>query len=173
MASITKSKDKPNNERPKRLSKKELTQQFRHEAYLRAKEFRKTDPRQIAMKEKFKEQRRDVYQQAKERNKAYRDELKKANKKHSTKKKTAKQNKLRAMLVPASTIKGQETENRSRMAKVTRQHIELVKAKKATVADIARLAGIEAGSISNAEKIRRGEKDKRTGRKYSLGKLGI
>ena len=105
MASITKSKDKPKNERPKRLSKKELARQFRHEAYLRAKEYRKTDPRQIAMKENLKEQRRDAYQKAKERNMAYRDEIKKATKARSTKKKIAKQKKLRAMLVSASTIK--------------------------------------------------------------------
>jgi hypothetical protein len=128
MASITKSKDKPKNERPKRLSRKELAQQFRHEAYLRAKEYRKTDPRQIAITEKSKEQRRDAYQQAKERNKAYRDEIKKASKEKSARKRIVKQDKLlRNVLVPSSTIKGQETQ-------VTRQHVELVKAKKATVA---------------------------------------
>ena len=34
------------------------------------------------------------------------------------------------------------------MAKVTRQHIELVKAKKATVADIARLTGVSKQAVS-------------------------
>jgi Bacterial regulatory proteins, lacI family len=130
------------------LSPKQRSKKFRHEAYLRAKEYRKTDPRQIAMKEKLKEQRREAYQQAKERNKAYRDELKKAKKERSTKKKTAKQNKLKVMLVPASSIKGQETGNKSRIAKVTMQHVELVKAKKATVADIARLTGVSKQAVS-------------------------
>ena len=105
MAFITKSKDKPKNERPKRLSKKELTQQFRHEAYLRSKEFRKTDPRQIAMMEKVKEQHRDAYQKAKERNKAYRDQIKKASKEKSARKRIVKQDKLIKMVVPGSTIK--------------------------------------------------------------------
>jgi hypothetical protein len=57
------------------LTKKELAKHYRHEAYLRAKEFRKTDPRQIALKEKLKEQRREAYQKGKERRKAYRDEI--------------------------------------------------------------------------------------------------
>jgi hypothetical protein len=61
MSLDTKSLDDP----PKHLSKKELSKKFRHEAYLRAKEYRKTDPRQIAMTEKLKEQRRDAYQRLK------------------------------------------------------------------------------------------------------------
>jgi hypothetical protein len=36
-------------EPPERLSKKDLARQFRHEAYLRAKKFRQTDPWQIAL----------------------------------------------------------------------------------------------------------------------------
>jgi hypothetical protein len=78
MAPYPKSKDKPENETVKRLSQKELSKKFRHEAYLRAKEYRTTDPRQIAMKERLKEQRRGAYRKAKERNKAYRDDMKKA-----------------------------------------------------------------------------------------------
>jgi len=70
------SADKSSHELPARLSKKELAKKLRHEAYLRAKEFRKTDPRQIAMKEKMKEQRREAYRKAKERDKAYRAEQK-------------------------------------------------------------------------------------------------
>ena len=65
----------PKNEQTQRLSKKELAKKFRHEAYLRAKEFRETDPRQIAMTEKLKEQRHDAYQKAKELGKAYRAEI--------------------------------------------------------------------------------------------------
>jgi hypothetical protein len=61
-----------------RLSKKEQAKKLRHEAYVRAKEFRETDPRQIAMTEKLKEQRHDAYQKAKELGKAYRVELKQA-----------------------------------------------------------------------------------------------
>jgi hypothetical protein len=40
---------------PKHLSYKELSKKFRHEAYVRAKEYRKNDPRQIAMKERIQE----------------------------------------------------------------------------------------------------------------------
>jgi hypothetical protein len=61
----------------KRLSNKELSKKFRHAAYLRAKEYRKTDPRQIAMKNRQKEQRREAYQRTKESNKAFSDEIKK------------------------------------------------------------------------------------------------
>lgn len=72
-----KSNDGLGRESVKRQSRKELARKLRHEAYLRAKEFRKTDPRQIAMKEKMKEQRREAYQKAKERDKTYRAEHKK------------------------------------------------------------------------------------------------
>jgi CRISPR/Cas system CSM-associated protein Csm5 (group 7 of RAMP superfamily) len=91
-----------------RLSDKELSKKLRHEAYLRAKEYRKTDPHQIAMMEKLKEQRRDAYQQAKERNKAYKDQInkKKASKEKSARKKVVKQHKLMKMVVPGSSIKG-------------------------------------------------------------------
>ena len=118
------------------LSRKELAKQYRHEAYLRAKEFRKTDPRQIAIKEQQKEYQRETYKKAKERNKVYRDQIKKVSKEKSTRKRIVKQDKLlRKVLMPANTINEQET-------RVTRQHAALVKAKKATVADIARLTGV-------------------------------
>ena len=127
---------------PRKLSPKELAKEFRHEAYLRAKEFRKTDPRQIAMKKQQKEYQREAYERAKERNKAYRDEKKDAAKEKSAKKRIVKQDKLlKNMLVPAGAIKGQET-------RVTRQHAELVKAKKATVADIARLTGVSRPAVA-------------------------
>jgi len=106
MASYPKSKDKHEGEPSERLSQKELSKELRHDAYLRAKEYRKTDPRQIAMKEKLKEQRRELYQKAKERNKAYRDEIKKASKEKSARKRIVKQDKLRKLVVPGSTIKG-------------------------------------------------------------------
>jgi predicted transcriptional regulator len=48
---------------------------------------------------------------------------------------------LKKMLVPASTIKGQET-------RVTREHAALVKARKATVADIARLTGVSRPAVA-------------------------
>jgi CRISPR/Cas system CSM-associated protein Csm5 (group 7 of RAMP superfamily) len=94
-----------------KLSKKELAKQFRRDAYLRAKEYRKTDPRQIAMIEKMKEQRRDAYQQAKKRNKAYRDQLKKSLKEKSARKRIVKQDKLMKMVVPGSAIKGSAHES--------------------------------------------------------------
>jgi hypothetical protein len=87
-----------------RLSKKEMGKKHRHEAYLRAKEYRKTDPRQIALKKKLKEQRNEAYQEIKERNKVYRAEQKKATKEKAVTKKGIKQKKLREMVVPGSTI---------------------------------------------------------------------
>jgi len=113
MTPKTKSLEKPDHEEPKNLSKKELARQFRHDAYLRAKEYRKTDPRQIAIKEKMKELRRDAYEKAKERNKAYRDEIRKASKEKAGKKKAVRQKNLMEMVVKGSTIKksGKETKS--------------------------------------------------------------
>ena len=132
---------------------------------MRAKEYRKTDPRQIAMTEKQKEQRRDTYQKAKERNKAYRDGIKKASKEKSARKRIVKQDKLlRNVLVPARTIKGQET-------RVTRQHAELVKAKKAAVADIARLTGVSKQAVSQMlKKYAEEKKTKELGENTLFGK---
>jgi hypothetical protein len=89
---------------PKRLSQKDFAKKMRREAYLRAKEYRKTDPRQIAMMEKLKQQRRDAYQKAKERGKVYRAERRKVENTKATDGKAAKQKNLMAMLVPASTL---------------------------------------------------------------------
>lgn len=96
---------KPKVETADKLSKKERARQFRHEAYLRAKEFRRTDPRQIALKEQQKEFQREVYQEAKKRNKAYREKIKNAADERAGKKKTVRQNKLKAMVVKGSSIK--------------------------------------------------------------------
>jgi len=106
MALITKRAEESDRGQPHKPSKKELAKKFRHEAYLRAKEYRKTDPRQIAMKEKMEAQGRDAFQKAKERNKAYRDGIKKAAKEKSARKRIVKQDKLMKMVVPGSTIKG-------------------------------------------------------------------
>lgn len=113
MISFPKSKDKHKGESSERLLQKELSKELRHDAYLRAKEYRKTDPRQISMKEKLTEQRRDAYKQAKKRNKAYRDQIKKASKEKSAKKRIVKQDKLLKMVVPGSSIRmpAHETEN--------------------------------------------------------------
>lgn len=51
-------------------SKKDLAKKMRREAYLRAKEYKKNDPREIARKAQAKEMRRAAYQKAKEKNKA-------------------------------------------------------------------------------------------------------
>ncbi|HYX31759.1 MAG TPA: hypothetical protein VE954_01505 [Oligoflexus sp.] len=59
-----------------KLTKKEFAKKLRREAYLRAKEYKKTDPREIARKEKAKVHRREAYQKAKERNKAAKKEKK-------------------------------------------------------------------------------------------------
>ena len=105
----TMNKSKPvieNDKEPKAgFSRKELAKQYRHEAYLRAKEYRKTDPRQIAMKEKQKEQRKEAYQKGKESRKAYQDEIKKAMKEKNAATKIDKQKKLRSKVVSGSTIK--------------------------------------------------------------------
>ena len=78
---------------------------MRHEAYLRAKEYRKTDPRQIAIQEKLKQQRRDASQKAKERGKVIKAERKKAASDKAVEDRVAKQKEVIAMLVPASTLK--------------------------------------------------------------------
>ncbi len=54
----------------KKASRKEFAKKMRREAYLRAKEFKKNDPKEIARKEAAKVQRRELYQKAKERHKA-------------------------------------------------------------------------------------------------------
>jgi hypothetical protein len=103
------SKIKPPNEpeqgQDKHLTKKEMAKQFRHDAYLRAKEFRKTDPRQIVLKEKLKEQRREAYKKGKERRKAYQAEIKKVLKVKDAAAKIKKQNELKEMIAPGSSIK--------------------------------------------------------------------
>jgi hypothetical protein len=57
-----------------KLSRKEYAKKLRREAYQRAKEYKKNDPREIARKEKAKEQRREAYQKAKERSKVAKKE---------------------------------------------------------------------------------------------------
>ena len=85
-------------------TKKELARQFRHEAYLRAKKFKKTDPRQIALKEAQKEFQREAYQEAKKRNKAYREKIKNAADERAGSKKAVRQDKLKKMVVRGSSI---------------------------------------------------------------------
>jgi hypothetical protein len=104
----------------KKVSQKELARQFRHEAYLRAKKFRQTDPRQIALKEAQKEFQREAYQEAKKRNKAYREKIKKAAAPRQARqptagkttlgssrrtKKTVRKDKLMGMVVRGSSVK--------------------------------------------------------------------
>ncbi len=58
-------------EEPKeKLARKEWARQQRRAAYLRAKEYRATDPKQLAFKEAMKARQRDGYQAGKERRKA-------------------------------------------------------------------------------------------------------
>lgn len=97
--------DGPDHEPPKRLSQKEFAKKMRHEAYLRAKEYRKTDPRQIAMMEKLKQQRRDAYQKVKERGKALKVERKKVADEKAAEDRVAEGQALLATLVPASSLK--------------------------------------------------------------------
>src|SRR3989338_9082547 len=97
--------DGPEHKPPERLSQKEFAKKIRREAYLRAKEYRKTDPRQIAMMEKLKQQRRDAYQKVKERSKIIKAERKKAADETAAKDRVAKQQDVMARLVPASRLK--------------------------------------------------------------------
>lgn len=97
--------DGPQHEQPARLSQKEFAKKFRRDAYLRAKEFRKTDPRMIAMKDKLKLQRRDAYQKAKERAKVIKAERKQAADVKTADARVAKQQDVLAGLVPASSIR--------------------------------------------------------------------
>src|SRR5438445_131195 len=53
-----------------KLSRKEFFKQLRREANEKAKERRRTDPRQIALKDELKQRRRDAYREFKERRKA-------------------------------------------------------------------------------------------------------
>jgi len=92
-------------ELPKRLSQKEFAKKMRREAYLRAKEYRKTDPRMVAMMEKLKQQRRDAYLKVKERGKAIKAERQKAANEKDSKDRAAKQQDMMAKLVPASSLK--------------------------------------------------------------------
>ena len=97
--------DGPDHEPPKRLSQKEFAKKMRREAYLRAKEYRKTDPRQIAMMEKLKQQRRDAYQKAKESWNTTKAERKKVADEKDAEVKVAEGKKLLATLLPASALK--------------------------------------------------------------------
>lgn len=99
------STDGPEQKPPERLSKKELARKMRREAYLRIKEFQKTDPRQIAMMEKLKQQRRDAYQKAKESWKITKAERKKVADEKDAEEKAAEGKKLLATLLPASGLK--------------------------------------------------------------------
>ena len=105
--------DGPDHETPERLSRKDFAKKVRREAYLRAKEFRKTDPRQIAMKDKLKQQRRDAYQKAKARGQVFKAERKKAADETATADRAAKQKDLMAMVVPANTISKSKSTTRA------------------------------------------------------------
>ncbi len=63
--------DRLDDSEQKNISKKDLAKKMRREAYLKAKAFKKTDPREIARKAAAKEHRKAIYQKAKERNKAF------------------------------------------------------------------------------------------------------
>ena len=100
-----KSIDGADHEPPKRLSPKEFAKKMRHEAYLRAKEYRRTDQRQLAMKEKLKQQRRDAYQKFKERGKIIKAESKKAAEKKAADDGAAEGQALLTTLMRASALK--------------------------------------------------------------------
>lgn len=97
--------ERPEQKPPARLSQKEYARKMRREAYTRAKEYRRTDPRMIAMQEKLKQQRRDMYQKAKERAKIIKDDRKQAADAKVSADRFAKQQDMLARLVPASSLR--------------------------------------------------------------------
>jgi hypothetical protein len=75
--------DDPNKKEPeelRHLSRKEVAREFRKQAYKKAKERRKTDPKFLAQKARAKDMRKAAYQAAKERNQIYAEKLKEKNK---------------------------------------------------------------------------------------------
>lgn len=64
------------NQPTEKLSRKELARQQRRAAYLRAKEYRATDPKQLAFKETMKQRQREANQASKERRTAVAKEQK-------------------------------------------------------------------------------------------------
>lgn len=88
-----------------KLTQKELARLYRHKAYLRAKEFRKTDPHQIALQERLKAEKREAYCRAKEKIQALKAEQKRKLSHKIAIKKAASRAKIIDSLIIGSTIK--------------------------------------------------------------------
>ena len=92
-------------ETPKRLSAKEFAKKIRKEAYQKAKERRKNDPRQIAMKARQKAQRRTKSAKAKERRMASKPRpVTKAVDERTLAEKAIRDQELMAMIVTANQL---------------------------------------------------------------------
>jgi len=63
--------DQKNSQEIRRLSRQEAAREYRKQAYKKAKERRKTDPKFLAQKERAKEMRKAAYQAAKSRNQSF------------------------------------------------------------------------------------------------------
>ncbi len=82
-----------------KLSRKEWARQQRRAAYLRAKEFRASDPKQLGFKEAMKERRREANEMAKARRKASTKEQKA---RRAEKNRAAQDQQLMMMVKPAT-----------------------------------------------------------------------
>jgi len=85
-----------------KLSRKEWARQQRRAAYLRAKEYRATDPKQLAFKEAMKERRREANEQAKARRKAAAKEQKARRAERQASQRAAQDQQLMMMVNPAT-----------------------------------------------------------------------
>ncbi len=95
-----------NESKDAKLSRKERAREARHAAYLRAKEWRATDPRHLAMEETAKQRRHEAYQEAKDRRKEAAAEFKRKRKEQKQEKRAAKRTaadeQLMRMVEPAT-----------------------------------------------------------------------
>jgi hypothetical protein len=87
---------------PEKLSRKEWARQQRRAAYLRAKEFRATDPKQLAFKEAMKLRQREANAASKERRKAAAKEQKARRSERQASQRAAQALQLMMMVNPAA-----------------------------------------------------------------------
>jgi len=98
----------PDETKDTKLTRKEFFKQLRRDAYQKAKERRKTDPKQIALNLEMKTRRREAYQEMKARRKVAQAELKQVQR-EKTERMTEKHAKIDAELLGLVT-RGTELE---------------------------------------------------------------
>lgn len=92
-----------NDQPTEKLSRKERARQQRRAAYLRAKEYRATDPKQLAFKESMKQRQREANQASKERRKAAAKEQKARRSERQAQQRAAQGRQLMMIVKPATT----------------------------------------------------------------------